>query len=104
MRTLPIDELRGQVRGDVISSEDERYEDARTVYNAMIDRRPAVIVRAANAGDVMAGVNFARERQPVPPQPEHRAEGPLASRPSATRPARPNAPRAPCRAASRSEA
>jgi len=61
MRTLPIDELRGQVRGDVISSEDERYEDARTVYNAMIDRRPTVIVRAANAGDVMAGVNFARE-------------------------------------------
>jgi hypothetical protein len=41
MRTLPIEELRGHVRGDVISSEDERYEDARTVYNAMIDRRPA---------------------------------------------------------------
>jgi FAD/FMN-containing dehydrogenase len=61
VRTLPIEELRAQARGDVISSEDERYEDARKVYNAMIDRRPAVIVRAANAGDVIAGVTFARE-------------------------------------------
>ena len=61
MRTLPIDELRGQARGEVISSEDERYEDARRVYNGMIDRSPAVIVRAANVGDVIAGVNLARE-------------------------------------------
>ena len=61
MKTLAIDELRAQARGDVISSEDERYEDARKVYNAMIDRRPAVVVRAANAGDVIAAVNFARE-------------------------------------------
>ena len=61
MGTLPIDELRGQVRGEVISSEDEGYEDARRVYNAMIERSPAAIVRAANAGYVMAGVNFARE-------------------------------------------
>jgi FAD/FMN-containing dehydrogenase len=61
VKTLAIDQLRAQARGDVISSEDERYEDARKVYNAMIDRRPAVVVRAANAGDVIAAVNFARE-------------------------------------------
>jgi FAD/FMN-containing dehydrogenase len=61
MRTLPIEELRAQARGDVITLEDERYEDARRVYNAMIDRSPGVIVRAANAGDVMEGVNFAGE-------------------------------------------
>ena len=61
MKTLSIDELRAQVRGDMISPEDEGYEDARRVYNAMIDRRPAVVVRAANAGDVMAAVDFARE-------------------------------------------
>jgi FAD/FMN-containing dehydrogenase len=59
--TLTIDKLREQVRGDVITAEDERYESARKVYNAMIDKRPEVIVRPVNAGDVMAAVNFARE-------------------------------------------
>jgi len=59
--TIALDELRAQVRGDVISSEDEGYEEARKVYNAMIDRRPAVVVRAVNAGDVIAAVNLARE-------------------------------------------
>ena len=61
MGTIALDELRAQVRGDVISSEDEGYEEARKVYNAMIDRRPAVVVRAVNAGDVIAAVNLARE-------------------------------------------
>jgi FAD/FMN-containing dehydrogenase len=62
MGALAIDELQAQVRGDVIGPDDERYEEARRVYNAMIDRRPAVVVRAVNAGDVMAAVNFAREK------------------------------------------
>jgi FAD/FMN-containing dehydrogenase len=59
--TLTIDKLREQVRGDVITAEDERYESARKVNNAMIDKRPQVIVRPVNAGDVIAAVNFARE-------------------------------------------
>jgi FAD/FMN-containing dehydrogenase len=61
MSAATIDDLRGQIRGTVISPEDEGYEVARVVYNAMIDRRPAVVVRAANAGDVMAAVRFASE-------------------------------------------
>jgi len=61
MKTLAIDELRGQVRGPVVTPEDEGYEEARRVYNGMIDRRPAAVVRAANAGDVITAVNFARE-------------------------------------------
>jgi FAD/FMN-containing dehydrogenase len=59
--TLTIDKLREQVRGDVITAEDERYESARKVNNAMIDKRPQIIVRPVNAGDVIAAVNFARE-------------------------------------------
>jgi FAD/FMN-containing dehydrogenase len=56
-----IEDLRGLIRGTVIASDDEGYDVARAVYNAMIDRKPAVVVRASNAGDVMAAVNFARE-------------------------------------------
>ena len=61
MITLTVEKLREQVRGDVITAEDERYESARKVYNGMIDKRPQVIMRPVNAGDVMAAVNFARE-------------------------------------------
>jgi FAD/FMN-containing dehydrogenase len=63
MGALTMDEMQEQVRGDVIGPDDERYEDARHVYNAMIDRRPALVVRAVNAGDVMAAVSFARDRR-----------------------------------------
>jgi FAD/FMN-containing dehydrogenase len=56
-----IDDLRTQVRGAVITAEDPGYEEARKVYNAMIDRRPLVVVQPMSAGDVMAAVNFARE-------------------------------------------
>ena len=61
MATPTLDQLREQVRGEVIARGDEGYDEARAVYNAMIDRHPAVVVRPVNAGDVMAAVNFARD-------------------------------------------
>jgi FAD/FMN-containing dehydrogenase len=63
MSTPTLEDLREHVRGEVIGPDDEGYEEARKVYNAMIDRRPGVVVRCANAGDVIAAVNFARENQ-----------------------------------------
>src|SRR5437773_2082629 len=59
--TVELVGLREIARGEVIAIGDDGYEDARIVYNAMIDLRPEVIIRARDAGDVIAGVNAARE-------------------------------------------
>jgi len=55
-----IDELRRSLRGTVVLPEDAPYDEARTVFNRMVDRRAALIVRCAEAGDVVASVRFAR--------------------------------------------
>ncbi len=53
--------LKNQVKGEVILPEDSNYDEARSIYNAMIDKKPAAILKCKNADDVVAGVNFARE-------------------------------------------
>jgi FAD/FMN-containing dehydrogenase len=53
--------LRDRVRGQVITSDDDGYDEARKVYNAMIDRHPVAVVRCTSAEDVAAVVDFARE-------------------------------------------
>ncbi|MFD9126467.1 FAD-binding oxidoreductase [Kitasatospora sp. NPDC059571] len=60
MGTQTIEELAGLVRGGVVAPGDGDYDEARRVYNAMIDRKPAAVVHCANAGDVIAAVDFAR--------------------------------------------
>lgn len=57
-----LDDMRAALRGPVIGPADPEYDRARAIYNAMIDRRPAALVRCADAADVMAAVDFARER------------------------------------------
>lgn len=56
-----VEQLRERVRGEVITAGMDGYEEARRVYNGMIDRWPRLVVRAVNAGDVMAVVDYARE-------------------------------------------
>ncbi|MBA3728323.1 MAG: FAD-binding oxidoreductase [Actinobacteria bacterium] len=63
MAQATMEQLRERVRGDVITPEDPRYEEARKVYNAMIDRRPRAVVRCTKTEDVVAAVDFARENE-----------------------------------------
>ena len=56
-----IRDLEADFRGTVLQPEEDGYDEARTVYNAMIDRRPAVIVRPTGAADVMTAVDLVRE-------------------------------------------
>jgi FAD/FMN-containing dehydrogenase len=53
--------LRARIRGNVLTTGDEGYETARQLWNAMIDRRPGLIVRCSGAADVRAAVDFARD-------------------------------------------
>ncbi|WP_254271911.1 FAD-binding oxidoreductase [Haloarcula marina] len=59
--TERIDDLRAAFRGEILRPDDEGYEEVRSVWNGMIDRRPAVITRATGTADVVAAVDFARE-------------------------------------------
>ena len=53
--------LKARVAGQVLSSCDEAYDERRRVFNAMIDRYPALILRCARPEDVIQAVDFARE-------------------------------------------
>lgn len=53
--------LQEKVRGQVITSDHADYDTARAVFNGMIDKRPAAILRVSQVADVIAGVNFARD-------------------------------------------
>lgn len=56
-----IADLRLKVRGEVLEPGDPRFDPARTIWNAMIDRKPALIVRCAGVADVITSINFARD-------------------------------------------
>src|SRR3954468_24497154 len=58
-----IDQFALQLRGKLIDRDNPGYDDAREVYNAMIDRKPLLIARCSDVADVIACVNFARENE-----------------------------------------
>jgi FAD/FMN-containing dehydrogenase len=59
----PLEELREQVRGDVLFPNNEAYDEARQVWNARIDREPAAILQATGPADVMTAVDVAQANE-----------------------------------------
>ncbi|RYV50913.1 FAD-binding oxidoreductase [Pengzhenrongella frigida] len=62
VRSDAPDDLRSRVSGAVVTPADVDFDAARAVWNSMIDRRPAAIVRAAGVEDIAPTIGFARER------------------------------------------
>src|SRR6056297_489285 len=62
-QTIP--KLRTAIRGEVILPSHPDYNKARSIWNGMIDRKPAVIVQCAKATDVIPAIQFARENNLV---------------------------------------
>src|SRR5688572_11571129 len=54
--------FKSSIRGKVISANDPSYNEERAVYNGMISRYPALIVKCRDVADVISAVNFAREQ------------------------------------------
>jgi hypothetical protein len=62
MQVEELTEFKNQLRGDLIEPHDPRYDTERQVYNAMIDRKPRMIVKCTDVADVMAAIHFARKQ------------------------------------------
>jgi FAD/FMN-containing dehydrogenase len=63
LQATKIQELKAGFKGEVLLPGTEPYEGARRIWNAMIDRRPAIIARCANKSDAVRAVNFARDNE-----------------------------------------
>ena len=61
LKDASIEAFQGNLRGEVLRPDDDGYDATREVWNAMIDRRPALIARCTGAADVIECVRFARE-------------------------------------------
>src|SRR5580658_2901033 len=66
LRLRIAEQLAGRFKGDIIGPDHAEYEQARTIWNAMIDRRPGLILRCTSTSDVVAAVTVAREHD-LPP-------------------------------------
>jgi FAD/FMN-containing dehydrogenase len=59
--TTSVEELQNSLRGDLLKPGDAGYDESRTIWNAMIDRKPALIAHCTGAADVSLAVKFASE-------------------------------------------
>ena len=59
MASMSLEAVREQVRGEVYGPDSDGYDEARSVYNAMHDRRPAAVLSCVDVADVIAGVELA---------------------------------------------
>lgn len=66
MKSEVIEQFKSSLRGQLLQPSDTGYDDARKIWNAMIDRRPAMIVRCAGAADVRRSIAFARAHDILP--------------------------------------
>jgi len=57
-----VDALRALLRGTLLTEGAAGYDDSRSIWNAMIDRKPALVARCIGVSDIVAGVKFAREQ------------------------------------------
>lgn len=58
-----IETFQGKLHGELITPDNERYDEVRTIWNAMIDKQPGLIALCLGVADVIEAVNFAREHE-----------------------------------------
>ena len=63
LKDTAIEAFRTSVRGELLRPCDTGYETTRKVWNGMIDRRPALIIRCTGVADVIAAIQFARTHE-----------------------------------------
>ena len=61
LTTVSVDQLQTSLRGRLVQPGDPNYDEVRKLYNAMIDKRPALIVQCRDVADVISAVNFGRD-------------------------------------------
>ena len=62
MTALDLQPLRATFRGEIFTPSDSGYDAARQIWNASINKRPAVIARCTGIADIIAAVNFGRDQ------------------------------------------
>jgi FAD/FMN-containing dehydrogenase len=63
LKEVAVEAFKASLRGELLTPGSAGYDEARTIWNAMIDRRPALIVRCVGTADIMHAVDFARRNE-----------------------------------------